>query len=200
MASDTVSRIYACLHALCMLCSYQDVNRCAIWTCAIHKQISRHVGHSMHGCISVPCFEHRPHCEHVKIFRNGAFCSDNSLEPMNKRYKEGLSLEKVPLSTPSPSLACPARLMHVTRQAVGQPSGAPLRRGVHHSPSPEKFAGPAAGKVRFCENNGACRADLSPLNRQATAPGKRVRRGHLHVLETLRKFLERCGGLDSAPR
>ena len=27
-----------------------------------------------------------------------------------------------------------------------------------------------------------------------------VLRGHLHVLETLRKFLERCGGLDSSPR
>ena len=156
MASDTVSRIYACLHALGMLRSYQEGNRCAIWTCAIQKQISRHVGHSMHGCISMPS-EHCPHCEHVQVFRYGAFqvCSDSRLESMNKKYKEGLSLEKVPLSTPSPSLARPTRLIHATRQAVGQPSGAPLRRGVHRSPSPEKFAAPAAGKVRFCENNGA---------------------------------------------
>ena len=92
--------------------------------------------------------KHRPHCEHVQVSHYGTFCSDSRLESMNKKYKEGLSLEKVPLSTPSPSLARPARLMHVTLQPVGQPSGAPLRRGVHRSPSPEKLAGPAAGKVR----------------------------------------------------
>ena len=105
------------------------------------------------ACMSVPYFEHS--CKHVQVSRYEAFHSDNRLESMNKKYKEGLSLEKVPVSTPSPSLARPARLMHATRQAVGLPSGAPLCRGVHRSPSPEKFAAPAAGKVRFCENNGA---------------------------------------------
>jgi hypothetical protein len=95
-----------------MLCSYQHGNRCAIWTCAIQKQISRHVGHSLHGCISVPCFDHDPHFEHVQVSRYGAFSSDNRLESMNKKYKEGLSLEKVPLSSPSACLAC--RLMHAT--------------------------------------------------------------------------------------
>ena len=159
-----------------MLHSYQHGNRCAVWTCAIQKQISRHGSHSLHGCISVPCFEHRPHCEHVQVSRYGAFSSDSRLESMNQKYKEGWSFKKVPLSTPHPSLARPARLMHATRQAVAQPSGASLRRAMHRSPSPEKFAGPAAGKVRFCENNGACGADLSPLNRQATAPGKRSTR------------------------
>ena len=93
--------------------------------------------------------EHRPHCEHVQVSRFGAFCSDSRLESMNKKDKEGWSLEKVPLSTPPPSLAHPARLMHATRQAVGQQSGAPLRRGLHRSPSPEAFTGPAAGKVRL---------------------------------------------------
>ena len=91
--------------------------------------------------------ELRPHCEHVQVSRYGAFCSDNRLESMNKKYKEGLSLEKVPLSSPSACFAC--RLMHATLQAVGLPSGAPLRREMHRSPSPQKFAGPAAGKVRF---------------------------------------------------
>ena len=97
----------------------------------------------------MPCFERGPHFEHVQVSRYGAFSSDNRLESMNKKYKDGLSLEKVPLSSPSASLAC--RLMHATRQAVAQPSGAPLRRAMHRSPSPEKFAGPAARKVRFCE-------------------------------------------------
>ena len=112
MASDTVSCIYACLHALGMLCSYQDGIRCAIWTCAIQKKISRHVGHSLHGCISVPCFDHDPHFEHVQVSRYGAFSSDNRLESMNKKYKDGLSHEKVPLSSPSACLAC--RLKHAT--------------------------------------------------------------------------------------
>ena len=102
---------------------------------------------------TLPYFEHGPHFEHVQVSRYGAFSSDNRLESMNKKYKDGLSLEKVPLSSPSPSLAC--RLMLATQQAVGQPSGAPLRRGVHHSPLQEKFAAPAAGKVRFCEIIGA---------------------------------------------
>ena len=140
-----------------MLRCYHHGNSCAIWTCAIQKQITRHVGHSLHGCISVPCFDHDPHFEHVQVSRYGAFSSDNRLESMNKKYKEGLSLEKVPLSSPSACLTC--RLMHATLQAVAQPSGAPLRRAMHRSPSPEKFACPAAGKVRFCENNGACCAE-----------------------------------------
>ena len=104
---------------------------------------SRFPGMSATTCMNAyPWMHIRPHCEHVQVSRYGAFNSDNRLESMNKKYKEGLSLEKVPLSSPSPSLAC--RLMHATRQAVGQPSDAPLRRAVHHSPSPEKSAGPAA--------------------------------------------------------
>ena len=109
---------------------------------------SRFTGMSATACMHA-CMEHRPHCEHVQVSRFGAFCSDSRLESMNKKYKEGWSLEKVPLSTPPPSLARPARLMHATRQAVGLPSGAPLSSRVHCSPSPEKFVGPAAGKVRF---------------------------------------------------
>ena len=104
-----------------------------------------------------PWMHIRPHCEEVQVSRYGAFSSDNRLESMNKKYKEGLSREMVPISSHSPCL--PRRLMHATWQAVGQPSGASLRRGVHRCPSPEKFASPAAEKVRVCENNGACGAD-----------------------------------------
>ncbi len=65
------------------------------------------------ACMSVPYFEHLPDSEHVQVSRYGAFHSDNRLESMNKKYNEGLSLEKVPVSTP---LARPARLVHATRQ------------------------------------------------------------------------------------
>ena len=75
-----------------MLRSYRHGNRCAIWTCAIQKKVSRHVGHSLHG--RMPS-ELLPHCEHVQVSRYGSFCSDNRLESMNKKYKEGMSLEKV---------------------------------------------------------------------------------------------------------
>ena len=45
--------------------------------------------------------------EHVQVSHYGAFCSDSRLESMNKKYKEGLSLEKVPLTHSLPLLAPP---------------------------------------------------------------------------------------------
>ena len=128
MASDTVSRIYASG----MLRSYRHGNRCAI--CAIQKKISRHVGHSLHGCMPS---KHRPHCEHVQVSSYGAFSSDNRLESMNKTYKEGLSLEKVPLSSPSACLAC--QLMHSTLQAVAEWSSSAARNASQ----------PIAGEIRL---------------------------------------------------
>ena len=53
-------------------------------------------------------FEDRLHCVHVQESSYGAFHSDNRMESMNKKYKEGLSLLKVPVSTLPPCSARPA--------------------------------------------------------------------------------------------
>ena len=68
-------------------------------------------------------------------------------------YEQEVQGRLVPRDCASqPRSPCLFQLIRSTRQSVGlpssPPSGAHLRSRVRHSPSPEKFTAPAAGKVR----------------------------------------------------